>query len=482
MKKNEKLQEALGMVGGDLVEDAHAAPKRKALPKRIKWAAAIAATLALFMLAGTLRWLFPGTGAPQALSPFVLAYAAYPEDEKAPNKSDYENENEYFSAVSLWNSNRNAEIREFRSKGINIDEFTAITSPEMLAGSEGENALYSPLNIYVMLAMLAEITGGESRGQILALLGEESVEALREKASALWNAAYKDNGVAKSLLSSSVWLSNSEKYNTETLQNLAKYYYASTFSGEMGSAEYNAALQSWLNEGTKGLLSDRISEIEFDADTFMALAATVYFSAPWENEFPVQKTQKGIFHSPSGDTEREFMNSDYSFGYYYRGENFSAAYKSLECSGSMYFILPDEGITPEELLGKEDFGDFLRGGGATDKKFMEISLSVPKFDVSSQSDLKSKLENLGVTDIFSDTTADFTPITKKTIFASDVIHGVRVRIDEKSCEAASYAVVIMEATGAPSGEKINLVLDRPFIFLIKNEMGLPLFIGIVNNP
>ena len=46
-----------------------------------------------------------------------------------------------------------------------------------LGGKEGENAAYSPVNVYMALAMLAELTDGASRQQILDLLGSDSLEA-----------------------------------------------------------------------------------------------------------------------------------------------------------------------------------------------------------------------------------------------------------------------------------------------------------------
>ena len=62
------------------------------------------------------------------------------------------------------------------------------------------------------------------------------------------------------------------------------------------------------------------------------------------------------------------------------------------------------------------------------------------------------------------------------------MHGVRVRIDETSCEAASYGIITIVNTSAPMVDKIDFVLDRPFIFIIRSEGGIPLFIGIVNTP
>ncbi len=110
-----------------------------------------------------------------------------------------------------------------------------------------------------------------------------------------------------------------------------------------------------------------------------------------------------------------------------------------------------------------------------------INLKVPKFDVTSSTMMKSKLESLGVTDVFCEK-ADFSAITDEFAYVSSADHAARVKIDEDGCEAAAFTV-IMDAGGTmPPQDEIDFVLDRPFIFVIDSPVGTPLFIGIVNNP
>ena len=58
----------------------------------------------------------------------------------------------------------------------------------------------------------------------------------------------------------------------------------------------------------------------------------------------------------------------------------------------------------------------------------------------------------------------------------------RVMINEKGCEAASFGSY-WGFDGAPENDEVvEFVLDRPFIFCITGDNGLPLFVGIVNCP
>ena len=93
------------------------------------------------------------------------------------------------------------------------------------------------------------------------------------------------------------------------------------------------------------------------------------------------------------------------------------------------------------------------------------------------------MKNLGITDVFNSELSDFTPMTKERndIFVSAADHSARVSIDEEGCTATAFTVVIMTAEGGTENE-ITLTLDRPFLFSITSDVGLPLFVGTVNTP
>ena len=56
-----------------------------------------------------------------------------------------------------------------------MEDFFAPLLRELLA-AEGENRTLSPLNLYLALGMLCEVTDGDTRQEILDLLGEDSAE------------------------------------------------------------------------------------------------------------------------------------------------------------------------------------------------------------------------------------------------------------------------------------------------------------------
>jgi len=409
-----------------------------------------------------------------------LFKAEYPEMVKYPVKEDHTYTYEDYEAWMNCKRERQPENKEYQN---GIREFYEITMQEFLKDTEGKNKVYSPLNVYMALAMLAETTDGESRQQLLDLLHTNSIETLRNNASILWNANYCDDGTVTSLLASSAWLSNSIKYNEETLKTLAEYYYASSFSGTMGSAEYNKMLQDWLNEQTGGLLEEQASQVEMDPETVLALASTVYFRAKWEDEFRKENNSEDVFHTPEGEVKTEFMHQSGTDMYYW-GENFSAVSRGLENSGEMVLILPDEDVTAESLLTDREVMDFIHEGSSWENsKFLIVNQSIPKFDVVSDFSLVEGLKKLGVTDVFDFAESDFTPLTTDTgVAVNEAKHAARVMIDEEGCIAAAFTVMLAYGAARPPEEQVDFVLDRPFLFVIKGQDMQPLFIGVVNQP
>lgn len=65
-----------------------------------------------------------------------------------------------------------------------------------------------------------------------------------------------------------------------------------------------------------------------------------------------------------------------------------------------------------------------------------------------------------------------------------MLHRAKIVVDEEGTEASAATAVVMTTTSAPAAsQRLELVLDRPFIFVIHDvETSTPLFIGRVSDP
>lgn len=495
--KHKKIAEALGHIDEQYI--AQAAQPRQKHPR--SWIYAAAAVLAIVLLVGMLwrtpedpqRPVVPGTtpadlGRPVKIqSPDTLLLANlvaaphYPQMTQMPNYADYKDYAAYEADCEKWRADQRSHYDQPEGYADSLSAFWQQSLAEFLSGQR-ENAAYSPVNVYMALAMLAETADGNSRQQILDLLGLQDLDALRTQVSHVWNAHYCADGATTSVLANSIWLDDRFSYDRATVDTLAQQHFASVFHGDLGTETMNQQLREWINAQTGNLLREQTQELKLDPATMMALASTVYFSGKWEHGFLKANNTEGIFHAPNADIQTQFMNASFLAGTYYWGEDFGAVRLELSGEHSMWLILPDEGKTVDQVLSS---GEYLQmcTGSWKNQATCTVNLSLPKFDVECTMDLKDGLKNMGVTDVFDPEIANFNAISQDDLFVGAIDHGCRVAIDEEGCVAAAFTVIQIYGTGMPDVTKeIDFILDRPFLFVITSRDQLPLFAGVVNQP
>ena len=470
--KKEDLFDAVTNLPDKYVKEA----KKRKIPR---WTAAVAAVLTAVILLG----IFFGPGVDLGRGGVqVLAAAEYPQMTAYPNEQKYikwngEFDDEAFQPVyDRWRDDLNA-LRPEEGFADGLETYFPTAARALLSGQG--NRVCSPLNVYMALAMLAEITDGDTRQEILAALGSDDLEDLRTQAKAVWRSVYRQDGAVNSVLANSLWLNEGSSFRQETVDLLAENYYASVYRGEMGSEELDKALRDWLDEQTGGLLKNATKSARFSPDTVLALASTVYFQSKWKEEFSKSKTQEDIFHGLSGDTSVDFLRSD-GAGQYYWGEDFAAYGKRLESGGTMWFFLPDEGVTPEDLLAGEAVFTLAADSDRWENQTrLIVHVSIPKFDIFQQQTLTDALETMGISKVFDLGQADFSPISENDLYLSQADHAARLIIDEEGVTAAAYTLMQAAGGARPPEEEVDFRLDRPFLTMVTSRDGLLLFAGIV---
>lgn len=403
---------------------------------------------------------------------------------KYPELSAYVHEEADRELYNKWRDDRSLQTQAYRNnyRGTLDDFYKAITKG-VLGKDTNENLVVSPVNVYMALAMLSETVDGSARTEILDLIGTDNVEELRKQANAVWNANYCDDGTVVSILGNSLWLNDDVQYKTDTLKTLSDNYYASSFRGNMGSENYNVQLRNWLNEQTGGKLENQIADMKLSPEAVLAMYSTIYYRGKWDEKF--YSTTKDIFNSPDGEVECEYLVDTRSWQDYFWADKFAAINKEITYGGKMWVILPDEGVSVQEVINEAEYMKLVLDESDWENKRDDILVNVkfPKFDVVSDIELEENLKSLGIDEIFS-TEADFSPLmeNEEDVFISDINHKARVSIDEEGCEATAFTEVIYAGAPMPPEDEVDFIADRPFIFVITSEVGTPLFVGVVNNP
>ena len=384
-------------------------------------------------------------------------------------------------AHSEWWKDYTEKVHKSQNVQAGMEQYYELIQKELLSDAADHNAVCSPLNIYIALSMLAEVTDGNTRKQILDVLNVKDMDVLNKRIEAIWDANYVDTPALKSILANSIWLRNDIGYNEDTLKRLSVEYHASSYSGEMGSESMNQKLQKWTDEHTGELLTEYTKELKLKQESVLALISTVYYKASWDKDFPKEQTNKGIFHGALGDQSVPMMHNDIITNLY-QTEHFQAVGLSLVDSGTMYFFLPKEGYKAQDIAANPEMIKICMEPVSMESNSALVHLTVPKFNDSAKTDLLECLKDIGITDVLSDKQADFTPLTKEieNIYLSSAEHAAMVKIDEEGVIGAAYTVLMMEAAGIIQ-DQVDFIIDRPFVYAVAAPDGSILFTGVIQN-
>jgi serpin B len=353
------------------------------------------------------------------------------------------------------------------------------------------NLFYSPHSISVALAMTYAGARGETAEQMAGtlkfLLEQEGLHPAfnwldAELASRGEGAEGKDGEGFRLNIVNAIWGQKDYSFLTEFLDVLAENYGAGLrildFINE--TEKSRVTINDWVSDQTEGRIKDLIPQGAIDALTRLVLTNAIYFNAAWAYPFDEDLTANGPFYLlDGGQVTVPMMSQTESFGYT-EGEGYQAIellYDGDELS--MVILLPASGNFEafEEGLQADKVSDIINA-----LQPAQVALTMPKFEFDSEFSLTDTLAAMGMPIAFSGA-ADFSGMTGSLdLFISEVLHKAFVSVDEAGTEAAAATAVIMEETAMPD-QPIEVTIDRPFIFLIRDiETGAVLFVGRVMNP
>ncbi len=453
-----KLFNAISDIDDELIEEAKVIKASKFEMKRIlTLAASIILIIGVSLLVKDMK-------VNSHIAP--IAQAIYP---KAYAFDDYDN----WRKVIDENPVEDATIRR-------VNDFAYRTSSLILKETQ-ENVNYSPLSLYYALALATTGAELDTEKELLDLLGMPDSETLSKQSSNLYRQLYKDNKIGKLKIANSIWLGKEANsipvtFKDSFVENAAKNFYASSYNVDFSDKETGKAMGKWISENTNETLTP---EIETNSGQILSIINTVYFYDQWINRFNKDKTLEDVFHLLNGEEVKvDFMNQTSGSAGFSKGTNFTRSSLGLKNSGQMIFILPDEGVSPYELISSSkhiktvfEEGEDFRG---------EVVWKIPKFNFDSKFKFKEQLEALGVKLAF-EPGADFTGITDQIAYISDIQQETRISIDEEGVEASAFTQIDYVGGALPEG-RTDMILDRPFIYGITASNGSLLFIGICTNP
>jgi serine protease inhibitor len=340
-----------------------------------------------------------------------------------------------------------------------------------LAGTHtGKNLFLSPFSIQVALAMCAVGGKGETRHELIDLIGApENVDEQNRQYGALLKAVCgEDQRPFQLVTANALWGQHGYHFNTAFQEAIADFYDGAlhVVNFQTKPDEALKAINTWVSTKTRGRINELIGRDFIGNDTRLILTNAIYFKGQWERVFDKSATTEEDWHGPK---KNKVPMMEQKGGYlYYEGDDFQAVnlpYKGRQLS--MLIVLPrkKDGLTALESKWTVQQSFRMVTDGFDSET---VIVSLPRFKIETEFNLKSVLCALHADLAFSDF-ADFSGIGVEPLKISEVVHKAFVEVNEEGTEAAAAtAVGMMLSTGVGSRPPEPKVFkaDHPFLFFI----------------
>jgi len=243
-----------------------------------------------------------------------------------------------------------------------------------------------------------------------------------------------------------------------------------------------AKINKWVSDQTQGKIDDIIKASMINANTLAVLMSTTLFKGLWKEEFK-STDSVDTFHTAKDESIKvPFMQlSKKNHFSVFVEDDLSVIKIPYKDEMQMTLVMPPLGhMSTFEAEFKNDgyFRDLLakchtpRG---------EVQLTMPKFKISSEMDLKQVFTKLGHGKLFDvSVNHDYSKMATGPVAISDAVHQATVEVDEKGTVAAAATSVAMMLRCAPA-EPVIIQVDSPFLFFIHRDDKV-LFTGRIVQP
>lgn len=413
-----------------------------------------------------------------------------PEETPAPAEGDY--------SKSTLDRETNPQVDPENLEALSQGNSAFALSFYDLVRQDGDNIIFSPISLSLALAMTmagAESTTEQAMLEALKLtLPEEEVyPAFNALLLAIEESEQQTMGMQDDSsegnfqlnIANSIWGQSGYDFNENFLDALAQHFGAGMYTVDYLQDPESAriAINEWVEQETEDNIQDLIPPGAIDTLTRLVLANAIYFNGAWLYPFDETGTEEAPFTTIDGsEITVDMMQLSGERLSYSRDENVQAVrLPYLSSDFDMTILIPDSGSfgAVEEGLSVDSLTALLES-----MRMTPVNLQMPKFDFETTVNAKEPLSALGMSEAFNPDIADFSGITEaEALFITDVLHKATITVDEEGTEAAAATAVIVGIESVETEEPISLVIDRPFLFMIRHQpTGTILFMGRVSQP
>lgn len=351
------------------------------------------------------------------------------------------------------------------------------------AKAPGTNVLIGPDSILSAMTLAASGANGETRAQLLGALGfdpgrDAPLEAMAALQHTLAEASASD-GVQLSVVHR-LWVDEGQQLTEAWRQRVDAVFEHAFETLDFRNAPEKARdeINEFVADATDDKIVDLLPPGSVDGLTRLVVTNATWFKGLWKFPFDAERTRPAAFTKRDGtriDVPMMAVKATVGFD---------------ESTGDAVVELPYEGdelamllIVPKEIAQLAEWPADAFARKAANLVEQEVDVVLPKFTFRGKYALVDTFRELGVTDAFDQSRADFGVMEeRRELFIAGIHHQTFIEVDEEGTEAAAATGVTWALKSAPLRTPVFRA-DRPFVFAIRHRAsGAVLFAGVVEDP
>jgi serpin B len=353
-----------------------------------------------------------------------------------------------------------------------------------------KNTFFSPYSISVASSMLVAGAAGQTKTEMQTALelsnDGDAFHAARNTVAQALDSRNREGNAERNAqvlrVVNDLWLAPLFRPKQSFLDTLSAYYGASSYIAPFDTDPEAArlAINDKIAEDTEQLILDLLPDGSIRPDVAFVLTNAIYFKARWQNQFAVATTVSEPFESQSGESVPvDMMHAEFNTSLALTDDYVAVALPYDQNELELVAIMPSAGSFESFVSGLSAEAALAIAGELAPGR---VQLGFPKLSIEASVPLKSRLQELGMQQAWSEGAADFSGLSDGPLSLSDAFHKATIAIDEEgTVAAAATAFVGVAVSQPPPGTPVTF--DRPFVFFVRDvQTNALLFLGHYSSP
>ncbi len=331
--------------------------------------------------------------------------------------------------------------------------------------NKDDNVLISPVNVNLTLSSLLNSTSGSTKNEIKSKIkfSFQNDDELNLRIKNLIEAIKNSSSYVNFELANSIISRDSINAESNFKLKLENNFGFKVFLKSIFDASTSDEINLWFKTKTKGIFDQLIAYL--DPNSNFNIYNSSVFTGDWKFKFKTDPIVKTFYNENKLNGALFFMSIKDSTILSTTNENYTAV--DLTYANNKYamtIFLPNDENSLSKLISDFSTSEYYQMLKNMTVKYTDLTL--PKFKLNEEIDLKLQLKKLGIMKAF-ESNGDFTFITKiKNFFVNNIKHKTYFKIDDNGLKMSSDLSVNVDFTN--QNKALKLLVNRSFFIVVRD--------------